>query len=63
MKVCRICGEKKHDREFQPLKNFSQIFHARRVWCQDCMRMFVEMKKGEEQIKRVSFGFFCVRFE
>jgi hypothetical protein len=48
---CRVCGEEKEAREFYRLKHFYKYLNARKIWCRDCMKMFVEMKKEETRKK------------
>lgn len=50
MKTCRICGEIKELKDFFKIKHLYKYCNlGRRVWCRDCQKMFVEMKKKEEQ--------------
>lgn len=48
---CRVCGEIKDKKEFYRLKHFSRLLPTKKIWCRDCMKMYVEMKKEEEQKK------------
>lgn len=50
---CRICGEDKEKKEFYRLKHFFKILPGKRHWCRDCMRMYIEMKKEEQQKKNL----------
>jgi hypothetical protein len=53
MKTCHICGEVKETKEFHRIKRFREYKEKRVVWCQDCQRMYVAMKKQEEREKKL----------
>lgn len=48
MPCCRICGEEKEKKEFYKLKYFSQYFNAKKIWCRDCMKMYMNMQKNKD---------------
>lgn len=50
MKTCRICGEEKDDKEFYKLKYFFRYCKASKVWCRNCMKMYMEMKTKQDQL-------------
>lgn len=45
---CEICGEEKVRREFIRIKHFMKWHNKRVIWCRDCQKMFIQMKKFEE---------------
>lgn len=65
MKCCRICGEEKEDKEFYKLKYFYRYIKASKVWCRDCMRLYVQMKDQEKRIETFleSTALFIVSFK
>lgn len=62
---CRICGEDKEKSEFVRIKHFKRIIPEKRDWCRDCMRMYVEMKKQQEQKEelKTKLWLFTVKFD
>ena len=63
-KVCHICGEEKDAKQFHRIKRF-RVFRERRVvWCQDCQKMYVVMRRQEGQEKELAQKewVFCVKF-
>ena len=64
MKTCRICGYEKENQMFYKPKYFGRYSNADKIWCRDCMKMFMEMKKLErqqEELKNTS-AIFTVSF-
>ena len=61
MKVCHICGESKDNKEFFKIKHLYKYCNlGRRLWCRPCQKMYVDMKKQEDQRKQfneLKFGF------
>ncbi len=51
MKTCRICGEQKDDYQFYRIKHFYKVMTAIKIWCRDCQKTYMEMKKIEKQKK------------
>ena len=49
MVVCHICGEKKKEKEFYPLPFFTKYKKQPVVWCQECQKMFMKMKKDKQR--------------
>lgn len=62
---CRICGEEKDKKEFYRLKHFSKLLSVKKIWCRDCMKMYVDMKKEQEQQKNLQEKewIFTLKFE
>lgn len=50
-RVCRICGLEKEACQFYKVKHFYKVMSAYKIWCRDCQKMYMEMKKVEEQKK------------
>lgn len=48
---CEICGEQKSKSEFLHVTNFQRMKKAKVQWCRDCQKMYLKMKKEEEQTK------------
>ena len=63
--ICRVCGEQKESKDFYKVKHFYKYHHCRIIWCRDCQKMYVQMKKQQEIQKELekSRGTFCVQFE
>ncbi len=63
--ICRICGEEKPRESFYRLKNFNDYIHDKKIWCRNCMKLYVLMMKEKKQLKelREKELFFSVRFE
>lgn len=51
MKVCRVCGQEKEDKHFYRIKGFLDYYRRRIIWCQNCQKMFLEMKRLEKNAK------------
>lgn len=47
MQCCRVCGEKKRSEEFQKVFQFMKYKKHDALWCKDCQKMFITMKKEE----------------
>jgi hypothetical protein len=64
MNTCRICGERKEVREFFRVKGFRDYIARKLIWCQDCQRMYIAMKKQEANKRslEVKDWKFCVSF-
>lgn len=64
--ICRVCGEEKERTQFYKIKHFYKYLSSKRVWCRECQKLYVEMKKKEVDQKRfdekVERGTFCVSF-
>lgn len=52
MKPCRVCGEFKEEKDFYRLRYFYRYNKSNVRWCQDCQKMFMEMKVKEEQDRK-----------
>lgn len=63
--ICRLCGNEKESKEFYRIKHFTRFYRRPIIWCRDCQRMFVEMKKNEKaiELQKEMAGSFCVKFE
>ena len=48
---CEICGEEKPKEDFNLVLNFHRVKKAKVQWCRECQKMYLKMKKLEEQIK------------
>ena len=64
MRICRICGEEKEDKEFYRFPYFP-LSNRNTVWCRTCMRMYLHMKKQEEMARLVTAKttHFCLKFD
>ena len=64
--ICRVCGEEKEPNQFYRVKHFYKYLNTKRIWCRDCQKLYVEMKKQELSMKkfeeRVEQNAFCVSF-
>lgn len=59
MKICRVCGVEREDKDFYKIKHiYKFINYGKKVWCRDCQKLYVEMKKEEERKKK----FDCIGF-
>lgn len=47
MQTCRLCGEEKSKEEFQHVIHFTKYKKHKVLWCKECQRMYMEMKKQE----------------
>lgn len=65
MICCRVCGEEKERSQFYKIKHFYKYLNTNKVWCRECQKLYVEMKKQEmnEKIKDFLKGQFCVSFD
>ena len=57
---CQICGEHKPKPEFKNVMYFSSYKKRRMMWCQECQKMYVAMKKekeAEEKLAKAKFSF------
>lgn len=61
--ICRICGECKADGEFKHITNFTKYKKHVVVWCRECQKAFVNMKKNEREKKDQPPPIFLVTFE
>ena len=46
---CQICGEQKEWKDFHNICFFSTYKKRRVQWCRDCQKMYVSMRKEQEQ--------------
>ena len=54
MKDCRICGQTKSDEKFYKVKHF-YLYHDKNViWCRECQKMYIEMKRREKKAAELS---------
>ena len=64
--ICRVCGEDKERNQFFKVKHFYKYLNMKRIWCRDCQKLYIEMKKQELAKKKfdekVEAGAFCVCF-
>lgn len=64
--ICRVCGEDKEPTQFYKIKYFYKYLSSKRVWCRECQKLYVDMKKKEVEKKKfddkVEQGTFCVSF-
>lgn len=51
---CRVCGEEKPKDEFKRIPYFSDVKARKVMWCRDCQKMYLTMKK-EKQISEKIF--------
>ena len=49
MQACRLCGEEKPLEEFHKVMHFTKVKRHKVIWCRDCQKMYMEMKKEEEK--------------
>ena len=54
MNTCEICGESKPKIQFIKINHFYKWNRAWVIWCRDCQKMFIEMKRFEEAKKELS---------
>ena len=52
MKVCRICGEQKEDKEFTSIPYFTKYKKHSVLWCHLCQKLFMDMKKEHQRLKK-----------
>jgi hypothetical protein len=50
--ICRICGETKTEGEFKNISNFTKYKKHSVSWCRDCQKLWLDMKRGKERIKK-----------
>lgn len=64
---CRVCGQEKERNQFYKVKHFYKYLNTKRVWCRDCQKLYIEMKKQESAQKefnqKVQSGEYSVGFE
>jgi hypothetical protein len=53
METCRICGETKAQVEFKHVPNFTRYWKKLSLWCQDCQKMYLELRRSKERVKKV----------
>lgn len=49
MKPCRICGIEKDKQDFYKVKHFDLYKKIARVWCRDCQKLYMNMKRTENE--------------
>ena len=53
MVICRICGDTKAEGEFKNITNFTKYKKHTVHWCRDCQKLWLDMKRKKEQMKRI----------
>lgn len=48
MLTCRICGDKKPGEEFLHITNFTKYKKHPVIWCKDCQKLWMDMRKERE---------------
>lgn len=54
MPICAICGENKKMDQFLYIKRFKTFKNRDVEWCQDCQKMWIDMKQEELKEKKFS---------
>ena len=52
MPTCRICAVMKPIEEFQKIFQFVKYKRHNPIWCKDCQKMFIQMKKEEAFLEK-----------
>lgn len=65
MQTCRVCGEEKEREQFFQVTHFSKYKKQKVIWCRDCQKMFIKMKKEQKRLDEFQSleGIYCVSFE
>ena len=50
---CEICGEEKPKEQFYQVMYFKKFRKSPVKWCRDCQKMYMKMKKDQEQSKEL----------
>lgn len=63
--ICRLCAEDKESKEFYRIKHFYRFNKSHVIWCRDCQKMYVDMKKAElaQELQKKMAGTFVVKFD
>jgi len=48
MRLCHICTEFKEENEFITISNFTKYKKQPAIWCQDCQKMYLDMKRKKK---------------
>lgn len=49
---CHICGQEKIALQFTTIPYFTKYKKYSVIWCHDCQKMYIGMKKEKERIKK-----------
>ena len=64
--ICRVCGQEKERSQFFKVKHFYKYLNTHRIWCRECQKLYIEMKKQEvakqKFDEKVEAGVFSVCF-
>lgn len=52
MVTCRVCGQEKDESEFTYVPYFSKYKKHKVVWCRECQKMYMQMKKEKERLEK-----------
>lgn len=53
MSICRVCGETKPEGEFKNITNFTKYKKHAVLWCRDCQKLWLDMKREKERVKKL----------
>lgn len=53
MVICRICGDNKEASDFKTIPNFTKYKKHTVSWCKECQKLFLDMKRGKEKLKKL----------
>lgn len=53
MPCCRVCGENKEDEEFKNVLNFTKYKKHKVIWCKDCQKLWMDMRKDKERHQKI----------
>ena len=52
MELCHICMEHKPRSDFKKISHFRDVQRNKVQWCRECQKMWLNMKKEQENAKK-----------
>ena len=52
MVCCRVCGMEKKAEEFSSIPYFTKYKKHKVLWCHDCQKMWMQMRKEKERLEK-----------